>query len=290
MMRQPRAGLLLARWSPQGFVQHRGPDSVAASIPERAVLLTAKSSPRRRRQREGVGRRIRCVGGNIRRAGHADGDLADRQHVPHEDPIRPLPERAGAAADVVGVRRREDRRRPRPARALARTARRRQPRTLHRPGAADRRAGAVRRLPRRTRREGRHPPGAPRRGQHAPDRHRRTQRRARHPHGHPPRPVRAEQGRRRRRRDSPHLGAHPRQRIPRHADRPTLHGTRVAPARVLRYRHAEPGQVERLRRAAAAARAARHPRRAGQVHAPRRRPTSRRPACSPQPAPATSRY
>ena len=33
MMRQPRAGLLLARWSPQGFVQHRGPDSVAASIP-----------------------------------------------------------------------------------------------------------------------------------------------------------------------------------------------------------------------------------------------------------------
>ena len=54
MVRQPRAGLPLARWSPQGLVQHRGPDSVVASIPERAVLLTAKSSPRRRRQREDI--------------------------------------------------------------------------------------------------------------------------------------------------------------------------------------------------------------------------------------------
>ena len=35
-------------------MQHRGPDSVVASIPERAVLLTAKSSPRRRRQREDI--------------------------------------------------------------------------------------------------------------------------------------------------------------------------------------------------------------------------------------------
>ena len=48
----------------------------------------------------------------------ADRDGPDRRReLPHQDPVRPVPERPGDAAHLARVRRRQDRRGPRPARA-----------------------------------------------------------------------------------------------------------------------------------------------------------------------------
>jgi hypothetical protein len=104
-----------------------------------------------------------------------------------------------------------------------------------------------------------------------------------------PATLRAEQGRRCRRRDPPHLGAHPRQRIPRYADRAasTVRGS----LQLVFSDIGTPNQdrwnaYDELRQRSSCS-AASPPSRSGTCT--RRRPTSRRPACSPQPAPATSR-